>query len=74
MLTFVHLSDIHFRTRDEGTQFDLDGQIRDALLEDLASKPAEGANYNGILITGDIAFGGKHEEYKTAQRWLDQVF
>jgi hypothetical protein len=74
MITFVHLSDIHFINRDHGTQFDLDQQIRRALLDDLASKPADGANYDGVLITGDIAYGGKPEEYKRAQEWLDQIF
>src|ERR1035438_1666031 len=74
MITFVHLSDIHFVDRDHGTQFDLDQQIRRALLDDLVLKPADGANYDGVLITGDIAFGGKQEEYKCAQEWLDKVF
>ena len=74
MITFVHLSDIHFSPRDDLSQFDLDQQIRRALLEDLALKPADGAAYDGLLITGDIAFGGKQEQYKTAQGWLDEVF
>ena len=74
MITFVHLSDIHFSPRDDLSQFDLDQHIRRALLEDLALKPAEGAAYDGLLITGDIAFGGKQDDYKRAQEWLDQVF
>jgi predicted phosphodiesterase len=74
MITFVHLSDIHFSPRDDLSQFDLDQQIRRALLEDLALKPADGADYDGILITGDIAFSGKKAEYKAAQVWLDSVF
>jgi 3',5'-cyclic AMP phosphodiesterase CpdA len=74
MITLVHLSDIHFSPRDNLSQFDLDQQIRRALLEDLETKPANGADYDGILITGDIAFGGLQDEYKTAQRWLDEVF
>ena len=74
MITFVHLSDIHFSPRDDLSQFDLDQHIRRALLEDLERKPADGASYDGLLITGDIAYGGKLEEYKTAQRFLDEVF
>lgn len=74
MITFVHLSDIHFSPRDDLSQFDLDQHIRRALLEDLAVKPADGADYDGVLITGDIAFGGKQGDYKRAQEWLDQVF
>jgi len=52
MITLVHLSDIHFSPRDDLSQFDLDQQIRKALLEDLEQKPADGANYAGVLITG----------------------
>ncbi|HEY4361438.1 MAG TPA: metallophosphoesterase [Bryobacteraceae bacterium] len=74
MITFVHLSDIHFIDRDLGSQFDLDQQIRRALLEDLELKPADGVDYDGILITGDIAFSGKQEEYRNAQAWLNSVF
>jgi len=73
MITFVHLSDIHFIDRDHGTQFDLDQQVRRALLEDLERKPADGADYDGVLITGDIAFGGKHEQYKHAQDWINEL-
>ena len=74
MITLLHLSDIHFSPRDDLSQFDLDQQIRRALAEDLGTKPADGVDYDGILITGDIAFGGKHQNYVTAQEWLDEVF
>jgi hypothetical protein len=37
MITLVHLSDIHFSPRDNLSQFDLDQQIRRALLNDLES-------------------------------------
>ena len=73
MITLIHLSDIHFLQRDHLSQFDLDQQVRRALIEDLEKKPAA-ADYDGLLITGDIAFAGKHEEYNTAQKWLDEVF
>ncbi len=74
MITLVHLSDIHFLSRDNLSQFDIDQQIRRALLKDLELKPADGADYDGLLITGDIAYHGKQDEYRTAQAWLDEVF
>jgi len=74
MITFLHLSDIHFINRDHGTAFDLDQQIRRALLEDVELKPADGASYDGVLITGDIAFSGQQQEYKRAQEFLDELF
>jgi predicted MPP superfamily phosphohydrolase len=74
VVTFIHLSDIHFLPRDKQAQLDLDIHIRRALLDDLETKPANGAPYDALLITGDIAFSGKPKEYKTAQDWLDQLF
>jgi len=74
MITFLHLSDIHFSPRDDLSQFDIDQQIRRALIEDLAQKLDGVADYDGLLITGDIAFAGKQAEYKKAQQWLDEVF
>jgi integrase len=40
MITLIHLSDIHFSPRDDLSQFDLDQQIRRAVLEDLEQKPS----------------------------------
>ena len=40
-LTFLHLSDIHFRHRQGSAQFDLDAQLRKPLLDDIKSKPAD---------------------------------
>src|SRR5260370_13617903 len=77
MITLVHLSDIHFSPRDDLSQLsqvDLDQQLRKALVEDLQQKPADGANYDGLLITGDIAYGGKQDDHKRAQLFLDEIF
>ena len=73
MVTFLHFSDIHFINRDHGSQFDIDQQIRRALLDDVAAKPA-GAGYDGILVTGDIAYSGQHAEYDRAKEFLDELF
>jgi predicted phosphodiesterase len=74
MLTFIHLSDIHFSSGDDGSQFDLNQQIRRPLLDDLATRPANGAGYDALLITGDIAYNGKKEEYETAKQFLEEVY
>jgi len=74
MITFLHLSDIHFTNRDHGTQFDLDQQIRRALLEDVEQKPADGVDYDGVLITGDIAYRGQQKEYDIAKVFLSELF
>jgi predicted MPP superfamily phosphohydrolase len=74
VLTFVHLSDIHFVDRDHGTQFDLGRQIRATLLDDLAAKPSGTAGYDALLITGDIAFSGKKADFERAKAFLEDVF
>jgi predicted MPP superfamily phosphohydrolase len=74
VLTFVHLSDIHFSQRDDSSQRDLDQHIRRALLKDLASPPTGKHSFDAILITGDIAFSGQMEEYRKAKEWLDEVY
>jgi predicted phosphodiesterase len=74
MVTFLHLSDIHFINRDPGSQFDLDQQIRRALLDDVATKPADGAGYDAVLITGDIAYSGQQAEFNRAKEFLDELF
>jgi hypothetical protein len=73
-LTFLHLSDIHFRHRQGSAQFDLDAQLRKPLLDDIKSKPADGANYDGLLITGDIAFSGQKTEYDRAKTWFEEIY
>lgn len=71
MLNFLHLSDLHFTTTDAGTQFDLDLKIREALLEDLGKD--ERTNFDAILVTGDIAYHGRTEEFARAKDWLEEV-
>jgi hypothetical protein len=69
---FVHLSDIHFGQEKNGTLVKHD-HIRNALItdaKDLASKRGSAAR---ILVTGDISYSGKSEEYKKATEWLEKL-
>lgn len=70
-LVLLHISDIHFRKTEIESNQDLDEDIRTKLLHDLArSGMAPGTPFDGILVTGDIAFGGDVSEYGSARRWL----
>lgn len=73
-LVLLHLSDIHLR-KDviESTQ-DLDDDIRTKLFHDVAQSdiPAN-IPFDAILVTGDIAFGGKEAEYESARQWLKKL-
>jgi DNA repair exonuclease SbcCD nuclease subunit len=71
MLTFLHLSDLHFITDDAGTQYDRDDEIRTALLDDLGK--VDRTNFDAILVTGDIAYHGRPSEFERASKWFGQI-
>ena len=71
-LIFVHISDIHFH-KLSGDQYDLDEDLRNELLLDVDAVTAEIGTPNGILVTGDIAFSGKPEEYVNAKAFLTEL-
>lgn len=70
-LVFIHLSDIHFQHRLSGGDFDIDDDLRNEIEIDAARVKASLKKVDAILVTGDIAFSGKKEEYDTAQKWLE---
>lgn len=71
---YVHLSDIHFGQEDDG-QVVVNDDVKDQILIDvrefLSNLPEKKAN--GIIISGDIAYAGKAEEYERAGQWLDRL-
>lgn len=71
MLTFLHLSDLHFTTADAGTQFDRDVKVREALLADLGKEGR--TKFDAILVTGDVAYHGRADEFSRAKAWLEEV-
>jgi len=71
-LIFLHLSDIHFSKRSS-TSYDPDLDLRRELLAD-AVLLKEKINFcSGILVTGDVAFSGKRDEYTAAKDWLREI-
>lgn len=71
-LTFLHLSDIHFAKSSEDV-YDLDKDLRNQLEQDVRRVEGKVGSFDGILVSGDIAFSGKSEEYHTAMRWLARL-
>ena len=71
---FVHLSDIHFG-QEKGGAIRINNDIKDRLIDDvkLVSRSLESGSAAGIVVTGDIAFGGRASEYRAAAAWLDKV-
>ena len=75
LLRFIHFSDIHFKSPHcNDPDSDPDIKIRDAVLQDIQKMiDINGEPVDGILITGDIAFAGREDEYSAARGWLTEV-
>ncbi|UIK20661.1 metallophosphoesterase [Rhizobium leguminosarum] len=72
--TFVHLSDIHFGQERDGGDVKINEDVKDRLIEDAKIEIAKlGRRASGIIVTGDIAYSGKSDEYKVAGMWLDRL-
>ncbi|RWE24776.1 MAG: metallophosphoesterase [Mesorhizobium sp.] len=70
-MLFVHLSDIHFRSKEINRRNDPNAGLRDDMIADITRMKEEiGRSADGILISGDIAFAGEKEEYEFAYKWL----
>lgn len=69
---FIHLSDIHFGQEKTVGDVFVNNDARDQLIDD-ASKIMRslGRKADGIIVTGDIAYSGKPQQYKDAATWLD---
>src|SRR5579859_1686202 len=68
---FVHLSDIHFgQEKKDGSRVTHD-TVRKALVADVAKMATKRGRASRVLVTGDIAFSGKQNEYHTAAEWLE---
>ena len=72
-LNLLHLSDIHFQYRVDGTIHDLDHDVRNELAIDLQQVVNQFGNIHGIVVTGDVAFAGKSADYEAAQAWLSSL-
>lgn len=66
-VTWLHLSDLHFRVTEDNFQSEL---IYDRLLEDL--KHIE-EHIDLVFVTGDIAYSGRVEEYERASDFFNKV-
>ena len=73
-LVFLHLSDIHFRDGRAGDVHDADSDLRNELERDLRTiRTTRVQKIDGIIVSGDIAFGGKTREFEFAKDWLRHI-
>jgi calcineurin-like phosphoesterase family protein len=72
-ISFIHLSDIHFR-KSSGNIADIDNDLREAIITDIETNAKTVlTDVEGILVTGDIAFSGRIDEYENAKKFLKQI-
>jgi 3',5'-cyclic AMP phosphodiesterase CpdA len=73
-LAYIHLSDIHFG-QEKGGRAVVHDDVKERLIDDVARSVENlpGRKADGIIVTGDTAYGGKDIEYKNAGQWLDRV-
>lgn len=72
-LKLLHLSDIHFQHYGANDHLDYDSDLRQELENDLELLVSKVDNIDAILISGDIAYSSKEEEYNKAAIWLDKL-
>lgn len=71
---FIHLSDIHFGQEKNGGVVFINDDAKRRLLDDAAAEITRlGKSASGIIVTGDIAYSAKRDQYVKAGAWLDQL-
>lgn len=71
---FVHLSDIHFGQEKDGGLLFINDDAKRRLLDDAAAEVSKmGVSASGVIVTGDIAYAAKYDEYSKAGEWLDAL-
>lgn len=71
---FIHLSDIHFGQEKDGGEVVISTDARDRLIDDAEVVMRKvGKPLAGIIVTGDIAYSAKPDQYFEAGKWLDSL-
>ncbi len=70
-LSFLHLSDMHFKEASNSSVYDLNSDLRKEFIRSVERTCGEKGKPNGIFITGDIAWSGKKVEFEKAYQWLN---
>ena len=75
VLRLLHLSDIHFvhLLPDHQRSLDLEHAVRARMLLDISNMRDSLGPMDAILVVGDIAFGGRPEQYDVAAEFLHGV-
>jgi hypothetical protein len=69
-ITWLHVSDFHFRSSGDRFSETVAGQ---ALLADVAARAEEHVPISFVLVSGDIAYSGQLSEYERAAEFLSEL-
>jgi|SRR5471030_201323 len=71
---FVHLSDIHFGQERDGGEVAVNEDAKARLIDDARAEVSRMDGIAaGVIVTGDIAYSGKPDEYQKAAKWLAEL-
>jgi hypothetical protein len=70
-MLMLHLSDIHFKHGEIGYDDDPNRGLRDDLIHDVRHMRDRLGSPGMILLSGDIAYAGRKDEYDFAYSWLE---
>jgi 3',5'-cyclic AMP phosphodiesterase CpdA len=69
-MLMLHISNIHFKKGEVGEPDDPNKGLRDDLIEDVKYMRGRLGAPGMVLLSGDIAYAGRQEEYDFAYSWL----
>src|SRR3990172_9386012 len=67
-LQLLHISDLHIKNDET-----VDNNFRDLLIAKVKTDISNGFNPEIVVVSGDIAFSGKHSEYEKARVFFDNL-
>jgi 3',5'-cyclic AMP phosphodiesterase CpdA len=73
LLTFLHISDIHFSVFQGSDTHDLEAMVRERMLDDIELMHGIVGDMDAVLLIGDVANKGAEDEYKIASAFLTRV-
>jgi hypothetical protein len=71
-MLMLHISDIHFRQGEVGEPDDPNRGLRDDVIQDVKHMRDRLGPPGMILLSGDIAYAGRKDEYEFAYSWLEK--
>ncbi len=72
-ITLLHLSDIHFKKNKKDDDKIFRRDVQDKMLNAIKGHLDERQEVDFIVVTGDIAFSGKKEEYDEAEGFFERL-